>query len=60
MQGLKPLNLKYPQTDSPAYAAIKQYMLEISFCYCCSSRIRLDTLRTIPISTIKNNTDVPP
>ena len=55
-----PLNFKYLQTDSPAYAAIKQYMPESLFCYCCSSRIRLDTLKTIPISTIKNSTDVPP
>lgn len=60
MQGLEPLNFKHLQTDSPAYAAIKQYMQKNPFCYCCSSLILLDTLSTIPISTIKNSTDVPP
>ena len=60
MQRLKPLNFKHLQTDSPAYAAIKQYMQEYQLCYCCSSLIWLDTLSTIPISIIKNSTDVPP
>ena len=47
MQRLKPLNFKHLQTDSPAYAAIKQYMRKNIFCSCSAPYI-FRTLTPVP------------